>query len=48
MAMATAPRVADTPRASRDALWVGATGAGLIEYRSQPGVVVLVHTEVDR
>jgi predicted GNAT family acetyltransferase len=44
--MATAPRVTDNPRASRYELWLGATRAGLIEYRSEPGVVVLVHTEV--
>ena len=44
---ATEPRVADNPRASRYELWLGTTRAGLIEYRSQPGVVVLVHTEVD-
>ena len=44
---ATEPRVADNPRASRYELWVGATRVGLIEYRSQPGVVFLVHTEVD-
>jgi predicted GNAT family acetyltransferase len=44
---ATQPRVADNPRASRYELWLGATRAGLIEYRSEPGVVVLVHTEVD-
>jgi uncharacterized protein len=46
MAMATEPRVADNPRASRYELWLGTTRAGLIEYRSEPGVVVLVHTEV--
>jgi hypothetical protein len=45
--MATAPRVTDNPRASRYELWLGATRAGLIEYRSEPGVVVLVHTEID-
>ena len=44
---ATEPRVADNPRASRYELWLGTTRAGLIEYRSQPGVVVLVHTEID-
>jgi len=45
--MPTEPRVADNPRASRYELWLGTTRAGLIEYRSQPGVVFLVHTEVD-
>jgi uncharacterized protein len=44
---ATAPRVADNPQASRYELWLGTTRAGLIEYRSQQGVVFLVHTEVD-
>jgi predicted GNAT family acetyltransferase len=44
---ATEPRVADNPQASRYELWLGTTRAGLIEYRSQPGVLVLVHTEVD-
>jgi len=45
--MPTEPRVADNPEQSRYELWLGATRAGLIEYRSQPGVVLLVHTEVD-
>jgi predicted GNAT family acetyltransferase len=44
---ATAPRVSDNPRASRYELWLGTTRAGMIEYRAEPGVVVLVHTEVD-
>ncbi|HEY3139725.1 MAG TPA: GNAT family N-acetyltransferase [Acidimicrobiales bacterium] len=43
---ATEPRVADNPRASRYELWLGTTRAGLIEYRAEPGVVVLIHTEV--
>jgi predicted GNAT family acetyltransferase len=43
---ATEPCVADNPRASRYELWLGATRAGMIEYRAEPGVVVLVHTEV--
>ena len=34
---ATEPRVADNPQASRYELWLGATRAGLIEYRSEPG-----------
>jgi predicted GNAT family acetyltransferase len=45
--MATELRVVDNRRASRYELWLGATRAGLIEYRSQPGVVVLIHTEID-
>jgi predicted GNAT family acetyltransferase len=44
---ATEPRVADNPEQSRFELWLGTTRAGLIEYRSKPGVVFLVHTEVD-
>jgi uncharacterized protein len=47
MAMPAEPRVADNPQASRYELWLGATRAGLIEYRSEPGAVFLVHTEVD-
>jgi predicted GNAT family acetyltransferase len=47
MAMPTEPRVTDNRRASRYELWLGATRAGLIEYRSEPGVVFLIHTEVD-
>ena len=45
--MPTEPRVADNPRESRYELWLGATRAGLIQYRAEPGVVFLVHTEVD-
>ena len=45
--MPTEPRVTDNPRASRYELWLGTTRAGLIEYRSEPGVVFLVHTEID-
>jgi hypothetical protein len=44
---ATEPHVADNPGQSRFELWLGTTRAGLIEYRSKPGVVFLVHTEVD-
>jgi predicted GNAT family acetyltransferase len=44
---ATEPRVTDNPRSSRYELWLGTTRAGLIAYRSKPGVVFLVHTEVD-
>jgi predicted GNAT family acetyltransferase len=46
MAMPTEPRVTDNPRASRYELWLGTTRAGFIQYRAEPGVVVLVHTEV--
>jgi uncharacterized protein len=47
MAMPTERRVIDNPRPSRYELWLGATRAGLIDYRSKPGVVFLVYTEVD-
>jgi predicted GNAT family acetyltransferase len=47
MAMPTAPRVTDNPQASRYELWLGTTRAGFIQYRAQPGTVLLVHTEVD-
>jgi uncharacterized protein len=40
-------RVVDNPQASRYELWLGATRAGVIKYRSRPGAVLLVHTEVD-
>jgi uncharacterized protein len=45
--MPTEPRVTDNPRASRYELWLGTTRAGFIEYRAEPGRVLLVHTEVD-
>jgi len=47
MAMPTEPRVTDNPPASRYEHWLGTNRDGLIEYRSEPGVVFLVHTEVD-
>jgi predicted GNAT family acetyltransferase len=40
-------RVVDNPQASRYELWLGATRAGVIRYRSEPGAILLVHTEVD-
>ena len=40
-------RVVDNPEELRYELWVGATRAGFIAYRSEPGAIVLVHTEVD-
>jgi predicted GNAT family acetyltransferase len=46
MAMPTAPRITDNPQASRYELWLGATRAGFIQYRAEPGTVLLVHTEV--
>ena len=41
------PRVVDNPEERRYELWLGATLAGFIEYRSEPGTILLVHTEVD-
>jgi predicted GNAT family acetyltransferase len=46
-AMPTAPRVTNNPQASRYELWLGTTRAGFIQYRAEPGTVLLVHTEVD-
>src|SRR5712691_276479 len=40
VARPTEPGVADNPRASRCGLWLGATRAGLIEYRTEPDVGV--------
>lgn len=45
--MKTGPGVIDNPRQQRYELWVGDRRAGFIDYRSEPGTVVLVHTEVD-
>jgi uncharacterized protein len=45
--MATEPRVTDNPQASRYELWLGTTRAGLIRYWAGPGMVLLVHTEID-
>ena len=41
------PRVLDNSEEQRYELWLGVTRAGVIEYRSEPGVIVLVHTEID-
>lgn len=41
------PRVVDNPEEKRYELWVGDKLAGVIDYESSPGTVVLVHTEVD-
>ena len=40
-------RVVDNPEELRYELWFGATRAGFIEYWSEPGTILLVHTEVD-
>jgi predicted GNAT family acetyltransferase len=41
------PRVVDNAEDERYELWLGEKRAGFIRYRSQPGVVVLIHTKVD-
>jgi uncharacterized protein len=41
------PRVVDNPRERRYELWLGETRAGFINYLSEPGTILLVHTEVD-
>jgi uncharacterized protein len=41
------PRVVDNPKQRRYELWIGETRAGVIEYLSEPGTILLVHTEVD-
>jgi predicted GNAT family acetyltransferase len=41
------PRVVDNPEVLRYELWLGAARVGFIDYRSEPGVILLVHTEVD-
>jgi predicted GNAT family acetyltransferase len=40
-------RVVDNPEELRYELWLGATRAGFIQYRSEPGTILLVHTEVE-
>jgi predicted GNAT family acetyltransferase len=40
-------RVVDNPEQLRYELWLGATRAGFIQYRSEPGTILLVHTEVE-
>jgi uncharacterized protein len=47
MAMPTEPRVTDNPQASRYELWLETTCAGFIQYRTEPGMILLVHTEID-
>ena len=41
------PRIVDNTVEQRYELWVGEARAGVIEYDTEPGVVVLIHTEVD-
>jgi predicted GNAT family acetyltransferase len=40
-------RVVDNAEEQRYEIWLGDQRAGVIEYESQPGRVVLIHTEVD-
>jgi uncharacterized protein len=40
-------RVTDNPEEQRYELWLGTTRAGFIQYRTEPGTIVLVHTEVE-
>jgi hypothetical protein len=40
-------RVLDNPDELRYELWLGQTQAGCLAYRREPGVVVLIHTDVD-
>jgi predicted GNAT family acetyltransferase len=39
--------VVDNPAELRYELWVGDARAGFIAYRREPGIVVLVHTDID-
>jgi uncharacterized protein len=41
------PRVVDDAAEQRYELWVEDARAGVIEYETRPGVMVLIHTEVD-
>ena len=41
------PLIVDNTQEQRYELWVGEVRAGVIEYDTEPGVVVLIHTEID-
>ena len=41
------PRIVDNGEEQRYELWLGDERAGVIEYETRPGVVVLIHTEID-
>src|SRR5437660_1021773 len=41
------PRVVDNAAEHRHELWVVDERAGVIEYGTRPGVVELIHTEID-
>ena len=47
MAVETESRVTDNPGQQRYELWLGDRRAGLIQYLTEPGTVLLVHTEID-
>lgn len=44
---AAGPRIVDNAEEQRYELWVGDALVGVIEYDTEPGLVVLIHTEVD-
>jgi predicted GNAT family acetyltransferase len=44
MAVETDPRVVNNPEQRRYELWLGATCAGFIDYLSEPGTILLIHT----
>jgi predicted GNAT family acetyltransferase len=41
------PRVVDNADELQYELWVGGKRVGFVAYRREPGVVVLIHTDVD-
>jgi len=45
--MSDEPRLVDNAEEQRYELWVGEARAGVIEYQTKPGVVALIHTEID-
>ena len=47
MAAETDPRVVNNPQQRRYELLLGATCAGFIDCLSEPGTILLIHTEVD-
>ena len=47
MSTDTEPRVVDNAAERRYELWVGDERAGVIEYGTRPGVIELIHTEID-
>jgi uncharacterized protein len=47
MAVETESRVTDNPGQQRYELWLGDRRAGFIQYLTEQGTVLLVHTEID-